>query len=101
MLFRSTVSLTVVENCASALWPDHYHAAIAIAGDRRGEEIVLVTTNVEAARADFAVWARNHGVPELAVPRRIVAVTEIPVLGTGKTDYTGVARMVTEQRETP
>jgi acyl-[acyl-carrier-protein]-phospholipid O-acyltransferase/long-chain-fatty-acid--[acyl-carrier-protein] ligase len=26
-----TVSLTVVENCASALWPDHYHAAIAIA----------------------------------------------------------------------
>jgi acyl-[acyl-carrier-protein]-phospholipid O-acyltransferase/long-chain-fatty-acid--[acyl-carrier-protein] ligase len=89
-----SVSLTVVENCASALWPDHNHAAIAVAGDRRGEEIVLVTTNPEANRADLVVWVQTHGVPELAVPRRVIAVSEIPVLGTGKTDYQGVARLV-------
>ena len=32
-----TVSLTVVENCASALWPDHAHAAIAVPDGRKGE----------------------------------------------------------------
>jgi acyl-[acyl-carrier-protein]-phospholipid O-acyltransferase/long-chain-fatty-acid--[acyl-carrier-protein] ligase len=57
-----TVSLTVVENCASALWPDHVHAAIAVPDGRKGEQIVLVTTCPEANRGDFVVWAQNHGV---------------------------------------
>ncbi len=67
-----TVSLTVVENCASALWPDYSHAAIALPEERRGEAIVLVTTNPHATRGDLLVWVRNHGVPELAVPRRVI-----------------------------
>jgi acyl-[acyl-carrier-protein]-phospholipid O-acyltransferase/long-chain-fatty-acid--[acyl-carrier-protein] ligase len=77
-----TVSLTVVENCASALWPDHAHAAIAVPDGRKGEAIVLATTNAAATRADLVAWVHNHGVPELAVPRRILIVNEIPVLGT-------------------
>ena len=32
-------------------------------------------------------WAQRHGVSELAVPRRVLVVDAIPVLGTGKTDY--------------
>jgi acyl-[acyl-carrier-protein]-phospholipid O-acyltransferase / long-chain-fatty-acid--[acyl-carrier-protein] ligase len=91
-----TVSLTGVENCASALWPDHYHAAIAVADGRRGESIVLVTTNEEATRSAFLAWARDHGVAELAAPRRIVSVPEIPILGTGKTDYMTIANLVAE-----
>ena len=91
-----TVSLTVVENCASALWPDHAHAAIAVPDERRGESIVLITTNPDANRSDLAAWVRNHGVPELAVPRRVIPVTDVPVLGTGKTDYVGVAKIVAQ-----
>ena len=94
-----TVSLTVVENCASALWPDHAHAAIAVADGRKGESVVLVTTNPDAFRSDFLVWARNHGVPELAVPRRVIPVTDIPLLGTGKTDYVSVTRMAAQLGE--
>jgi len=87
------VSLAVVESCASAIWPDHSHAAIAIPGERKGEEIVLVTTCPEATRTDFVGWAHNHGVSDLAVPRRIIQVESVPVLGTGKTDYTKVQKM--------
>ena len=36
------VSLTVVENCATALWPDNMHAAVSIPDARKGEQIVLV-----------------------------------------------------------
>ena len=95
-----TISLTVVENCASALWPDHAHAAIAVGDQRRGESIVLLTTNPEANRSDLIAWVRNHGVPELAVPRRVIPITDIPVLGTGKTDYVGVAKIVAKNAET-
>ena len=39
------------------------------------------------------------GAPELAVPRKILKVPEVPVLGTGKTDYVAIQRMAeTETR---
>lgn len=91
-----TVSLAVVESCASALWPDHSHAAIAMPDGRKGEQIILLTTNPDANRFDLVGWAQNHGVPELAVPRKIVHAPEVPVLGTGKTDYVRVTRLVSE-----
>jgi len=91
------VSLAVVENCASALWPDNMHAAVALADGRKGEQIVLVTDATEANRAELVAWAQNHGVPELAVPRKVVHVDKVPVLGTGKTDYGNVARLANDR----
>ncbi|MEO8113389.1 MAG: hypothetical protein ABI655_03335, partial [Phenylobacterium sp.] len=32
--------------------------------------------------------------PEIAAPRKIIRVPEVPVLGTGKTDYVAIQRMV-------
>ena len=80
-----TVSLGVVENCAASLWPDNHHAAVAVPDERKGEQIVLVTDAPEARRLDLVAWAQNHGVSELAVPRKIMTVAAIPLLGTGKT----------------
>jgi len=88
------VSLAVVESCASALWPDCSHAAVAVPDGRKGEQIVLVTTHREADRIDLVGWAHNHGVPEIAVPRRIVVAESVPVLGTGKTDYVKVQKLI-------
>ena len=94
------MSLAVVESVASALWPDFSHAAVTLPDGRKGEQIVLVTTNPEANRHDIVGWAHNHGVPELAVPRRIIVIDDVPVLGTGKTDYVRVEKMVKAQAET-
>ena len=87
------VSLNVVENCAAALWPDHHHAAVAIPDVRKGEQIILITDKPEAGRLDLVAWAQNHGVSELAIPRRILSVPAIPVLGTGKTDYVAIQKI--------
>ena len=89
----------MVESCASALWPDHSHAAVALPDPRKGEQIVLVTNNPDANRSDLVGWAHNHGVTELAVPRRIVFAEEIPALGTGKTDYGKVTKLAVAEAE--
>jgi acyl-[acyl-carrier-protein]-phospholipid O-acyltransferase/long-chain-fatty-acid--[acyl-carrier-protein] ligase len=95
------VSLAVVENCATSLWPEHMHAAVAIADPRKGEQIILLTDYDKADRADLVAFARNHGVTELAIPKKIIQVDEIPVLGTGKTDYGKVQARVNEAMAKP
>jgi acyl-[acyl-carrier-protein]-phospholipid O-acyltransferase/long-chain-fatty-acid--[acyl-carrier-protein] ligase len=94
------VSLAVVESIASAVWPDHSHAAIILPDGRKGEQIVLVTTNHDANRHDLVGWVHNHGVAEIAVPRRMIMVDDIPVLGTGKTDYVQVQKIADAEAET-
>ena len=87
------VSLTAVEGLASAVWPDSRHAVVSIPAARKGEKRVLVTDRRDADVARLAEWARSHGAPELAVPKKILRVTEVPVLGTGKTDYVRIQQM--------
>ena len=86
------VSLAVVENCASAVWPDNLHAAVTLPDPRKGEQVVLLSDTTACNRDEILTWAQNHGVPELAVPRRVFHVNEIPVLGTGKIDYGAVQK---------
>jgi len=88
------VSLTAVEGLASAVWPEARHAVVSIPDARKGEKLVLVTDHRDADLAHLAEWARSHGAPELAVPKRIIRVAEVPILGTGKTDYVSVQQLV-------
>ncbi len=88
------VSLTAVEGLASAVWPEARHAVVSVPDSRKGEKLVLVTDRKDADVARLAEWARSHGAPELAVPRKIMRVGEVPVLGTGKTDYVAIQQMV-------
>lgn len=90
------VSLAVVENCAGAVWPDNMHAAAILPDPRKGEQIILVTDKKDAKRDLLLSWAQSHGVPEIAVPKKIVEVEAIPVLGTGKTDYVAVKTLAEE-----
>ena len=88
------VSLTAVEGLASAVWPEARHAVVSIADSRKGEKLVLVTDRKDAESSKLSEWAREHGAPDLAVPKKIVRVAEVPVLGTGKTDYVAIQLMV-------
>ena len=96
-----TISLAVVENIAAALWPENGHAAVAIPDGKKGEQVVLMTDAPDARRVDLIGWAQNHGVSELSVPRRVLVVTEIPKLATGKTDYVTVQKRAEAACATP
>jgi acyl-[acyl-carrier-protein]-phospholipid O-acyltransferase/long-chain-fatty-acid--[acyl-carrier-protein] ligase len=94
------VSLAAVEEWAAALWPDDKHAAVALSDARKGERIMLLSTRPGASRADIATYMRGRGLPEVATPSEIVYVPEVPVLGTGKTDYTAVRDIASRPRVT-
>ncbi|WP_297805008.1 AMP-binding protein [uncultured Brevundimonas sp.] len=87
------VSLTAVEGIAGAVWPDNRHAVVAVPDTRKGEKLILITDRHDAEPAILSAWARANGAPELVVPKKIMKVDEIPVLGTGKTDYVSLQKM--------
>ena len=70
------------------------HAVVALPDPKKGERIILVTDRRDAEVAPLVAHAQAIGAPEIAVPRKIIRVPEIPVLGTGKTDYVALQRIV-------
>lgn len=80
------VSLEAVEKLALAA-SSASHAASTQPDPTRGETILLFTTDQSLSREKLQAAARDGGWPEIAVPRRIIAVDALPLLGTGKIDY--------------
>ena len=81
------ISLEVVERIAASAAAGFAHAAASRADAAKGEALVLFTTAPGLSREQLSAAAKSLGAPELAVPRVIVDVSEIPLLGSGKTDY--------------
>lgn len=92
------VSLPAVEGYAAALWPQAEHAVVTRPDPRKGEQLVLFTTQAGADTRALSAWAKASGVTELAVPKEVRVVVELPVLGTGKRDYPALERMAAGDR---
>ncbi|HEX2842949.1 acyl-[ACP]--phospholipid O-acyltransferase [Hyphomicrobium sp.] len=81
------VSLSAVEALATELWPTVTSVVVALPDARKGERLVLMTTDTKATRDAFARFARQKGANELMVPADILIVPSVPLLGSGKPDY--------------
>jgi acyl-[acyl-carrier-protein]-phospholipid O-acyltransferase / long-chain-fatty-acid--[acyl-carrier-protein] ligase len=87
------ISLEVVERIAASAAPGFVHAASTRTDPAKGEALVLFTTASGLGREQLSAAAKSLGAPELAVPRIVQTITEIPMLGTGKTDYVRLKQM--------
>jgi acyl-[acyl-carrier-protein]-phospholipid O-acyltransferase/long-chain-fatty-acid--[acyl-carrier-protein] ligase len=90
------VSLELVERIAAVASPEFEHASAAVTEAGRGETILLFTEDAHLRREQLQQAARAIGAPELAIPRRVIHVKEMPALGSGKKDYVTLNRMARE-----
>lgn len=92
------VSLAAVESMVAGLWPDSNHVVVTLPDARKGEQLVLVTDKPDADKAALLAVARQQGFAELWVPKAVLVVPQIPVLGSGKIDFQAVGELAKHSR---
>jgi len=90
------ISLTSVEVLANKAWPNALHAAITIPDTKKGEQVVLLTTTEDADRASLLSLAKNDGISEINIPRKVIPIQKMPLLGTGKIDYVSANELINQ-----
>lgn len=91
------VSLTAVEGILNKLWPDDDHVVVSMPDDKKGEQLILISTFKELTKEMIREGVKLEGHSELMAPKKIMTVDEIPVLGTGKTDYVSAQKIAKEK----
>ena len=95
------VSLAAVELITADLWPENAPALVSIPDARKGEKLIMVTTKTSATRSEVQAHMKAKGATELMMPGEIMVVDALPLLGSGKTDYVELNRMVREKFVAP
>ncbi len=91
------VSLAAVESLAIELWPAATGVVVALPDPRKGERLVLLTTQADATREAILRHAKAAGASELMVPAAVLALPSLPLLGSGKPDYVAALKLATEK----
>ncbi len=87
------ISLEVVENLMKESYPKGDHAATIVRDLKRGESIIIYTTEKRYERKHLIATAQKLGVSMLAIPKEVHHLEEIPLLGSGKIDYVTLNRL--------
>lgn len=91
------ISLTFVELMLDKLWPEAMHAVVTIPDEKKGEQLVLVTTRQNADKSEIIRYAKANGISELVAPKLIHVIDKLPVLGSGKVDYVAISQLLKNQ----
>ncbi|QBZ82040.1 Bifunctional protein Aas [Hydrogenovibrio crunogenus] len=94
------ISLTAVESYINKASPEGHHVVVSVADARKGEQLILVTNDESLSRHTVKEAAKAAQVSEIMVPKTVILVEEIPVLGTGKTNYPEVQKIADGHFET-
>jgi acyl-[acyl-carrier-protein]-phospholipid O-acyltransferase/long-chain-fatty-acid--[acyl-carrier-protein] ligase len=92
------ISLTAVEDALSGAFPQ-YGARFAIAvvarpDSARGEKLIAVTNESKLSLAQIREAIQARGLGNLAIPKIIQVVRELPHLGTGKINHRELEKLI-------
>lgn len=92
------VSLTAVEDALAGAFP-HYGlrcqvAVVARLDEDKGEKLIAVSNEARLSLDEVRAAIKAKGLPNLAVPREVKFIHEIPKLGTGKTNHRELEKLL-------
>ncbi|MEM6499334.1 MAG: hypothetical protein AAF709_21745, partial [Pseudomonadota bacterium] len=90
------ISLSAVEAIAAELSPSDLSVIVAMPDQRKGERLVLLTSDTTTMRQKFQALAKSSGATELMVQADVFHVGRVTVLGSGKPDYVKATELVRE-----
>ncbi len=88
------VSLTATEQLINDVWPDAQNVVVCVPDERKGEKLVLISTQANATSKDLT--AQTKGVASINLPKKFIIVEKIPVLATGKINYLEATELALE-----
>lgn len=88
------VSLAAVEEVLQSKYPENTSVVIAINDPKKGEQLVMVTDREQVDAKELLAYFKEKQYAELWIPKKIIDHFEIPLLGTGKTDYVKLREML-------
>jgi acyl-[acyl-carrier-protein]-phospholipid O-acyltransferase/long-chain-fatty-acid--[acyl-carrier-protein] ligase len=91
------VSLSAVETKLQEVFPGGQHAVVAVPDVKKGEQLVMFTTEPGLDQGKVMDGMKAAGAAALTIPRNIVNLDALPVLGSGKTDYVTLNTMARER----
>jgi len=94
------ISLTAVEDALAGAFPQYglrcQVAVISRPDESKGEMLIAVTNEPKLALDEIRAAIRARGLPNIAVPREVKFLHEIPKLGTGKTNHRELERVLAQ-----
>ncbi|MDR3255155.1 MAG: AMP-binding protein [Synergistaceae bacterium] len=91
------ISLAQIENAIQEIWPDEAQAVVSVPDEGRGEIIVLLTERASADKEELRAGLARLGLPEIAIPKKIIKTDSVPRFGVGKIDYQSAAKLAREE----
>jgi acyl-[acyl-carrier-protein]-phospholipid O-acyltransferase/long-chain-fatty-acid--[acyl-carrier-protein] ligase len=92
------VSLTAVEDALAGAFPQYglrcQTAVIARPDEDKGEKLIAISNEARLTLDEVRAAIKAKGLPNIAVPREVKFVPEIPKLGTGKTNHRELEKLV-------
>lgn len=91
------VPLSVAENIAKNLWPEAEHGAAKYKTKSGEEAIALLTTGEAVNLKDLEAEMKNRKIPRRHMPKEVVKVDELPLLGSGKVDLRALDELAAQK----
>ncbi|MDP6416232.1 MAG: AMP-binding protein, partial [Gammaproteobacteria bacterium] len=92
------ISLVMVEETLNARTPEEVECcAVELPDAKRGSRIVAVTT--QSVDPQELGKKLSEDLPNLALPKQYVTIAEFPRMGSGKTDFRSLTKLVRDLEE--
>ncbi len=89
------ISLAAIEQHLISIWPDSEHLVVSIPDDRKGEQLVLLSTRPNLSNKE--INKNSSGFSSIALPKKFIHVEALPILAAGKINYAAATEIALKE----